>query len=65
MVMHAYSEEYLYSAQRIMGDMFDYASDSYEMDLDVFLACFLYRMWRISFRRGIQVMWREKQDVNW
>lgn len=41
MVIHAYSEEYLYSAQRIMGDMFDYASDSYEMDLDVFFSMFL------------------------
>ncbi len=52
MVIHAYSEEYLYSAQRIMGDMFDYASDSYEMDLDVFFSMFLVSDVAYQFQTG-------------
>ncbi len=52
MVIHAYSEEYLYSAQRIMGDMFDYASDSYEMDLDVFFGMFLVSDVAYQFQTG-------------
>lgn len=52
MVIHAYSEEYLYLAQRIMGDMFDYASDSYEMDLDDFFPMFLVSDVAYQFQTG-------------
>lgn len=52
MVIHAYSEEYLHSAQRIMGDMFDYASDSYEMDLDEFFQMFLVSEVSEQFQTG-------------
>lgn len=36
MEIHAYSEEYLISAQRIMGDMMDYAVYACEMEADSF-----------------------------
>ena len=52
MVIHAYSEEYLHLAQRIMGDMFDYASDSYEMDLDDFFQMFLVSDVAYQFQTG-------------
>lgn len=52
MAIHAYSEEYLYLAQRIMGDMFDYASDSYEMDLDDFFQMFLVSDVAYQFQTG-------------
>ena len=32
MEMHAYSEDYLLTAQRILGDMLDYAVNEYEFD---------------------------------
>ena len=32
--MHAYSEDYLLTAQRILGDMLDYAVNEYEFDKD-------------------------------
>ena len=34
MVIHAYSEDYLVSAQRILGDMLDYAVNTYAFDPD-------------------------------
>lgn len=52
MVIHAYSEDYLYTAQRIMGDMFDYAFDSYDMDLDVFFQMFLVSDVAFQFQTG-------------
>ena len=36
MEMHAYSEDYLLTAQRILGDMLDYAVNEYEFDPDEF-----------------------------
>ena len=33
MEMHAYSEDYLLTAQRILGDMLDYAVNEYEFVL--------------------------------
>lgn len=41
MEIHAYSEEYLISAQRIMGDMMDYAVYACEMEADPFFELFL------------------------
>ncbi len=52
MVIHAYSEDCLYTAQRIMGDMFDYAFDSYDMDLDVFFQMFLVSDVAFQFQTG-------------
>lgn len=52
MVIHAYSEDYLYTAQRIMGDMFDYVFDSYDMDLDVFFQMFLVSDVAFQFQTG-------------
>ena len=36
MVIHAYSDDYLTSAQRILGDMLDFAVNTYDMDIDKF-----------------------------
>ena len=36
MVIHAYSDDYLTSAQRIFGDMLDFAVNTYDMDIDKF-----------------------------
>lgn len=52
MVIHAYSEDYLHSAQRIMGDMLDYASDSYELDPDDFFQMFLVSDVAYQFQTG-------------
>ena len=41
MEMHAYSEDYLLTAQRILGDMLDYAVNEYEFDPDEFYKMFL------------------------
>jgi len=32
--MHAYNEDYVPLAQRILGDMFDFAVNSCDLDLD-------------------------------
>lgn len=52
MMMHAYSEDYLEYAQRIMGDMFDYVSYSYELDLDEFFDMFLVSDASCQFESG-------------
>lgn len=52
MVMHAYSEDYVEYAQRIMGDMFDYAFYSYELDLDEFFSMFLVSDVSYQFESG-------------
>ena len=41
MVIHAYSDDYLTSAQRILGDMLDFAVNTYDMDIDKF-----FEMWK-------------------
>ena len=41
MVIHAYSDDYLTSAQRILGDMLDFAVNTYDMDIDKFFEMFL------------------------
>lgn len=52
MVIHAYPEDCLHSAQRIMGDMLDYASDSYELDPDDFFQMFLISDVAYQFQTG-------------
>ena len=34
MAIHAYSDDYLTSAQRILGDMLYFAVNTYDMDID-------------------------------
>lgn len=41
MAIHAYSDDYLTSAQRILGDMLDFAVNTYDMDIDKFFEMFL------------------------
>lgn len=56
MEMHAYSEDYLLTAQRILGDMLDYAVNEYEFDPDEF-----YKMF-FSIR-CIQTISRRKSNI--
>ena len=53
--MHAYSEDYLLTAQRILGDMLDYAVNEYEFDPDEFYKMFFsIRCIQTISRKGIQ-----------
>ena len=52
MEMHAYSEEYVTSAQRIMGDMLDYAVNTCEMNADDYFNMFLVSDIAEQFGRG-------------
>ena len=50
--MHAYSEDYLLTAQRILGDMLDYAVNEYEFDPDEFYKMFLVSDVSRQFQEG-------------
>ena len=52
MEMHAYSEDYLLTAQRILGDMLDYAVNEYEFDPDEFYKMFLVSDVSRQFQEG-------------
>ena len=52
MVIHAYSDDYLASAQRILGDMLDYAVNTYEFEIDKFYDMFLVSEVSRQFERG-------------
>ena len=65
MMIHAYSEDYLNNAQKILGDMMDYAVNTYEFSPNQFYEMFLYRMCQCSFRQEIRLMWQERPGVNW
>ena len=52
MEMHAYSEDYLLTAQRILGDMLDYAVNEYEFDPDEFYKMFLHPDVSRQFQEG-------------
>ena len=41
MVMHAYPCDYVNMAQRIMGDMLDYAVNTYDVEIDEFFGIYL------------------------
>ena len=41
MVIHAYSDDYLTAAQRIVGDLHAFAVNTYDMDIDKFFEMFL------------------------
>ena len=51
MEMHAYSEDYLLTAQRILGDMLDYAVNEYEFDQTSFINVFSIRCIQTISRR--------------
>lgn len=52
MVIHAYSDDYLTSAQRILGDMLDYAVNTYDFEIDKFYEMFLVSAVSRQFERG-------------
>ena len=52
MVIHAYSDDYLISAQRILGDMLDFAVNTYDMDIDKFFKMFLVSNVSRQFETG-------------
>ena len=57
MVIHAYSDDYLTSAQRILGDMLDFAVNTYDMDIDkLFLKCFWFQMCHGNLKLEILLM---------
>ena len=41
MTMRAYSEDYLSMAQKVLGDMLDFAVNTCDFDIDQFFAMFL------------------------
>lgn len=59
MVMRAYPDDYLSSAQRILGDMLDFAVNTCEMNIDRFFDLFVvsdvstqFRTWQSDLRGG-------------
>ena len=52
MMIHAYSEDYLVSAQRILGDMLDYAVNTYAFGPDSFYQMFLVSDVSSQFQNG-------------
>lgn len=52
MVIHAYPEDYLTSAQRILGDMLDFAVNTYDMDANHFFEMFLVSDVLYQFQTG-------------
>lgn len=52
MEMHAYPEDYLLTAQRILGDMLDYAINEYELEPNKFFEMFLVSDVSKQFQEG-------------
>ena len=52
MVIHAYSEDYLSTAQKILGDMMDYAVNTYEFSPNQFYEMFLVSDVSMQFQTG-------------
>ena len=52
MEMRAYSYDYLITAQRIMGDMLDFAVNTCDMDVDRYFAMFLVSDISVQFQNG-------------
>lgn len=65
MMIRAYDEDYVVSAQRILGDMMDFAINTLEYDGDTFFLCLSYPAWRTSLETEILLMWLEGLDVSW
>ena len=62
MEMHAYSEDYLLTAPRILGDMLDYAVNEYEFDPDEFYKMFLVSDVSRQFQEGNPDLFRHHKD---
>ena len=52
MVMHAYPCDYVNMAQRIMGDMLDYAVNTYDVEIDEFFGMFIVSDISKQFQSG-------------
>ena len=52
MMIHAYSEDYLNNAQKILGDMMDYAVNTYEFSPNQFYEMFLVSDVSMQFQTG-------------
>ena len=52
MVMRAYPDDYLSSAQRILGDMLDFAVNTCEMNIDRFFDLFVVSDVSTQFEHG-------------
>ena len=65
MTMCAYSEDYLSMAQKVLGDMLDFAVNTCDFDIDQFFACFSYQMFLCSSRKEIRPILLGKQAANW
>ena len=52
MEMHAYLYDYLPTAQRIMGDMLDFAVNTCEQDIEKFYGLFLMSEVSLQFQNG-------------
>lgn len=52
MMIHAYPEDYITSAQRILGDMLDFAVNTYDMDANHFFEMFLVSDVSYQFQTG-------------
>ena len=50
--MRAYSYDYLITAQRIMGDMLDFAVNTCDMDVDRYFVMFLVPDISVQFQNG-------------
>ena len=52
MTMRAYSEDYLSMAQKVLGDMLDFAVNTCDFDIDQFFAMFLVSDVSVQFQEG-------------
>lgn len=54
MEMRAYPSDYLTSAQRILGDMLDFAVNTCDLDIDLYLGFSRYLLYPCNFKTEIQ-----------
>lgn len=52
MTMRAYADDYLRTAQKVLGDMLDFAVNTCDFDLDQFFAMFLVSDISEQFQEG-------------
>lgn len=52
MTMCAYSKDYLSMAQKVLGDMLDFAVNTCDFDIDQFFAMFLVSDVSVQFQEG-------------
>lgn len=64
MEMRAYPSDYLTSAQRILGDMLDFAVNTCDLTLIHILGFSRYLLYPCNFKTEIQPILLEKQAVN-